>query len=1721
MSQYRFSNSPAPVRKVTCVQFGPINPDELRKYSVVQVRTDQIWEKGNPVEGGLSDPRMGTVDRDRRCTTDSANDTDCPGYFGHLELAKPMYHCGFIKAVVAVLRCIAYDTSAILLEPTSDKYKAGLRIRNPESRLKYFTKCCSGMRTNPATGAPQPVYRLEGTKITAEFPLQKDAENMQAYAEGRQDLSAEKAYEILKKMTDEDITALGFNPKYARPEWFIITVLPISPPPVRPDVMMDSSSRSQDDITHKLSEIIRSNAELRRQEQNGAPQHIVQEIGQLLQFHITTMMNNTIPGMPVSSQRSGRPIKSISQRLKGKEGRIRGNLMGKRVDFSARTVIGGDANIELDELGVPWSIALNLTYPETVTPYNRDKLQRLVDNGPHPPPGETGAKYIIRDDGTRRDLEWLTNQADRVLQIGYTVERHLQNGDLVLFNRQPSLHKMSMMCHKVRILPYSTFRLNLSVTSPYNADFDGDEMNMHVPQAPETRAELSEIMAVARNIVSPQSNKPVMGIVQDTLLGCRLMTKRDTFISKEDFMNIVMWLDEWDGVVPAPAILKPKPLWTGKQVFNLFLPNVNLKKKASWDNDPEGESEDISTGDTKVLIQSGQVIYGTLCKKTLGAGAGSLVHVTWLEHGPAACCRMLGLIQKTVNYWLLQHGFSMGIGDTVADDRTMAVINDTISRAKEEVKILINKFQSDQLEPQPGCTMMESFENQVNQVLNKARDDAGKTAQKTLTEDNNVKRMVTAGSKGSFINISQMIACVGQQNVEGKRIPYGFARRSLPHFTADDYGPESRGFVENSYLRGLTPQEFFFHAMGGREGLIDTAVKTASTGYIQRRLVKAMEDVMIKYDGTVRNSCGDVIQFLYGEDGMDGQGIEDQKLPALKLNEKELQDKFGYDLDAPRWTPDWLEQETLNHLRTNMDARKLIDMEWDNLREDLKTMRTEIIPNGEANVFLPVNLTRLIWNAQMMFGIWKNRSQISGLDPLYVIDRVRELTQKLVVVSGEHPLSVEAQNNATLLFFHMLRSTLHSKRVLREFKLTQEAFDWILGEVETKFMQTMAYPGEMIGTLAAQSIGQPATQMTLNTFHFAGVSGKNVTLGVPRLTEIINVAKNIKTPSLTVHLARDTGDNIHAKSVQTALEYTTLAKVTASTEIYYDPEPTDTVIDEDREFVQSYFEMPDEELDTTRMSPWLLRIELDRDMMVDKKLAMADVAEKINSEFEDDLTCIFNDDNAEKLILRIRVMDSGGEKGDEDTNAEDEDVFLRQIEANMLTQLQLKGIKGITKVFIRGTDHIVGSEAGYKKIEEWVLDTEGVNLQGVLSHPEVDYTRTVSNHMVEIIDVLGIEATRNQLIREMRRVIEFDGSYVNYRHLAILCDIMTYRGHLMAITRHGINRNDTGPLMRCSFEESVDILFRSPPAQLTPLPASLLPSFPALSPTAALLFGFVGSLAVLRFSSLGKAGRVIREQVKAELGDAYQGRHLWRDGLGGWCQREHHARPACTCRDWVIQPPPGRGHAPGCDRGSVWGGVRHGLHRCHDPGTNDPGAWAKHDPKPHGLIQQHDVSLSNVSIPRRKQCLLSNDWTGRRVLSDDWSRRLIPRLFTNKSIVQPDVTGVQPHVTGIQPDVTGVQPDLTGVQPDLTGIQPDITGLQPDVSRLQPDVSRIQPNVSGLQPHVASLQPDLAGLQPDLAGLQPDLAGVQPGVQPNVADLQPDVAGIQPNVTGLQPEQSC
>lgn len=512
--------------------------------------------------------------------------------------------------------------------------------------------------------------------------------------------------------------------------------------------------------------------------------------------------------------------------------------------------------------------------------------------------------------------------------------------------------------------------------------------------------------------------------------------------------------------------------------------------------------------------------------------------------------------------------------------------------------------------------MVESFEAKVNSALNDARDTAGRYVQGSLKSNNHLKNMVIAGSKGNVTNISQIIACVGQQNVEGKRIPFYFNKRTLPHFTKDDYGPESRGFVENSYLSGLTPQEFFFHAMGGREGLIDTAVKTSETGYIQRRLVKALEDVMVKYDGTVRNSIGHVIQFIYGEDGMAGELIEDQKLETLLLDNAKLQQKYKFfeDDNAPI---DKIASELEKSMDTNLiydiiysedfpSIKIELDREYENILNNRDEMRSFVFKTGDDKQHFPVNIPRIIWNAKKNFGI--NNQSKSDLHPIELLRKVENLKKQLILVKGNDFLSIEAQENSTKLFYTILNYNLSCKKIIINDRISSKALDWILGEIENRFFQSISKPGEMVGSIAAQSIGEPATQMTLNTFHFAGVSSKNVTLGVPRLKEVINVAKRLKTPSMTIFLKKEFSSlENYAKKLQTNIEHTTMMNVTVRSEIYYDPDIRNTIIEDDADMVDidAKLKYPEEDNEIiNRISPWMLRIELDSNALIDKNVLL-------------------------------------------------------------------------------------------------------------------------------------------------------------------------------------------------------------------------------------------------------------------------------------------------------------------------------------------------------------------------------------------------------------------------------------------------------------------------------------------------------------------------------------
>ncbi|MEO2151203.1 MAG: DNA-directed RNA polymerase subunit A', partial [Thermococcus sp.] len=657
---------------------------------------------------------------------------------------------------------------------------------------------------------------------------------------------------------------LGLHPEKSRPEWMVLTVLPVPPVTMRPSITLESGIRAEDDLTHKLVDIIRINNRLKSNIEAGAPQLIIEDLWDLLQYHVTTYINNETSGIPPAKHKSGRPLKTLAQRLKGKEGRFRGNLSGKRVNFSARTVISPDPMISINEVGVPIAVAMELTVPEKVTEFNFEKLRQRVLNGPDKYPG---ANYVIDPEGRRIRLMETNREkiANELLDIGWTVERHLEDGDIVLFNRQPSLHRMSIMAHRVRVMPYRTFRLNLAVCPPYNADFDGDEMNLHVPQTEEAQAEAKILMEVQNHIISPRYGGPLIAGIQDHISGGYLLTREGAYFTRSEVEQMLMFAGVDVEELPKPdKVENGVELWSGKTIFSLLLPDdltiwyrnklcdepercEALEKLIEEKLVPAPEEVRKLAYDGFVYIQNGKLLSGAIDKKAYGREDGKLLDLIVREYGVERARQFLDQVTK-LTIWVITHkGFTTAIDDEDLPQEALDRIKEIIRDAEERVNRLIEAYKRGELEPLPGKTLEETLESKIMAVLAEARDNAGKVAERYLGMSNHAVIMAKTGARGKILNITQMAAMLGQQSIRGKRLYRGYRGRVLTHFKPGDLGARARGFVVNSYKSGLTPQEYFFHAMGGRAGLVDTAVRTAQSGYMQRRLINALQDLKVDY----------------------------------------------------------------------------------------------------------------------------------------------------------------------------------------------------------------------------------------------------------------------------------------------------------------------------------------------------------------------------------------------------------------------------------------------------------------------------------------------------------------------------------------------------------------------------------------------------------------------------------------------------------------------------------------------------------------------------------------------------------------------------------------------------------------------------------------------------------------------------------------------------------
>ncbi len=846
-------------KQVASVVFGVLSPKMIKKMASAKIVTPELYDKeGYPVDGGLMDVRLGVIDPGLRCKTCGSKLKECIGHFGYIELARPVVHVKFSRVIHLLLRATCKECGRLMIAQEKwAKAKSHLekieKEEGPEARRLAVKALIEGGRL----GGKCPHCKAKQVKIALEKPT--------TFMEADRRLSPIEVRARLEKIPDEDIELWGLNAKTARPEWMILTILPIPPVTVRPSITLETGERSEDDLTHKLGDIVRINQRLFENINAGAPEIIIEDLWDLLQYHVTTFFDNSIAQLPPARHRSGQPLKTITERIKSKEGRIRHNLAGKRTNFCARSVISPDPMIAIDEVGVPKVIAMKLTVPEVVNDWNMAYLKKFVQNGPGTYPG---SNYVVRPDGKKKRITEETKEATlEELQPGYVVERHLMDGDIAIFNRQPSLHRMSMMCHKVKVLPGRTLRLNPAVCNPYNADFDGDEMNLHIPQTEEARAEAEILMEVQTQLISPRYGLSVIGCIQDAISGNYLLSK-----NKELPMDKATAILAAVGVTDFSRITNKKKI-TGKDVFSVLMPEDFNFVGASRTGEP-------------VIIKNGQLTEGTIDTKAIGGeGEGLLLRNLHKQFGPERTIKLLHQIFRLGIEYLFNYGFSTGIADEDLPQDARDQINSLLRTAEEDVATMIAQFHKSELEVFPGRTMRETLELKILERLNKARNACGQVIKGHVNDSNQAAVMILSGARGSILSLIQMSACVGQQAMRGKRIEKGYRGRTLSCFKGDDLSPEARGFIVHSFKQGINPKEFFFQAITGRDALMDTALRTPKSGYLYRRLANAMQDLKVEYDGTVRDASGRIIQFTYGEDGIDVARSESGKINVKRIIE--------------------------------------------------------------------------------------------------------------------------------------------------------------------------------------------------------------------------------------------------------------------------------------------------------------------------------------------------------------------------------------------------------------------------------------------------------------------------------------------------------------------------------------------------------------------------------------------------------------------------------------------------------------------------------------------------------------------------------------------------------------------------------------------------------------------------------------------------------------------
>jgi DNA-directed RNA polymerase II subunit RPB1 len=1359
-----------PIVPIAGVRFSLSSNKNTKDNAAVEVKTSETVIGKQQAPNGLFDLRMGTCARGI-CATCYEKIDRCPGHFGYYQLALPVYNQLYMiktKHILYILNVVCSRCSRLYIgnpDPTFIKRPAKLRLKMLSDKTGTLTNC-----KHKDCGAPLIRYAINPANRSA-ISIKEDRTYIP--------IDADKVYNIFTKIPDSVTIALGLDPKFSPPDALIIKNIPISPPIIRPTRRStDSATRKMEDaLTLHLSAIIDQSEKLGKllakhpsaksgiEALSADDVNIIRQNHMLLTTYIAAMFSEKLVNANMVSQFSNKNKVSIDERIaKDKHARMRGNLMGKRVDFSARTVISSEPCIAIDQVGIPEGLVMRLEICDTVNDLNREHLLKLLLNGPNVYPGAT--KYQAPGD-YQRQIKFMTT-SDIVLQTGARINRMIQYGDIVVMNRQPTLHQYSIMAHRGKVFSKNTIGLNANITSPYNADYDGDEMNMHIPQSQKAVAELYYLQNVKMKLISAATNKPSFDIKQDTLLGIALLTMESTVLSQRELYRLLIHCSQ------LPKLPLTSDPVSGRDIVSYILPDrLNLKKANKF-----GEM---------VVIRNGHHESGFIDKAIIGSDHNGLIQKLYNYFGPDETIRVITELAAVARNHIQHRGFTIGLRDFYIAKELRDQVNEIIARGLDKANKLIEQIDNKEFNSSISRTIREQFEMQIIGILDETGNEAGSLVSNDIKlVENNMKTMISVGSKGSEANTAQMIACVGKNLVPDVRPKMSYGDRWLPCFQKYDFSPEAGGFAKNAFITGLTGIEFFAHACSSREGVTDTQIKTRVSGYMFRKLVKNMEGLVIEYNGGVYQNNG-LVQFLYGLDGMSSSRAELQKFDIMSLNYEQFDERY-------------------RHVKDTDKTRS----EYNKLREYYEWLHKIRVDNDTVHQPCNVNyiINDVIMGRDKMTGGAKDskdskepRESREPLGPSAIIEMVDDLIAEIPLIYSAKP--IEFFHKHIIIFLEiMIRSHLASKRVINEYKLSRGELRLVIDKIMYHLKLSLYNAGDAVGLISAQTMSEKTTQMTLNTFHFAGQGGRHGSiLTVGRIDEIIELKKSKSglTQRTTIRLLPEWANDVEkAKTVMSQIEPIYLKDLIVDAEIVFDPDYTKSKNPIDDKILKKYMaNSVMEPFPRETYSACVIRVKIDRMKLLVKQLKMIQLRQIINEKFND-LFCVAADDSEDddSLILRIYIMLS------RIRDVKDEVAYAINRRYEILNVLSLQGISGILDVeLIKEKNRYYDKEGNLKIEDQWSILAYGYNLPAICRIIGVDTSRTFSNVFSEMVAVFGIEAARLTLVNELYSIFVKLSDYLNVKHFILLGDYLTATGKLLSVRRSSLRVTKAPALTKMSYEE--------------------------------------------------------------------------------------------------------------------------------------------------------------------------------------------------------------------------------------------------------------------------------------------------------------------------------